>query len=134
MIIIGCEFFARRGSMYLAATSIAQPTAPTFRDFEKSKLHGFVWEEVSGQAARYASPNGSTGRIHTRDLDYSGSTARAAFFERAERFFVVVGHFPLFTQILTGSTFSTLGRDDAALAKARLLGGQVADAVETHLA
>lgn len=119
MVIVESAFFARRGNMCVAATNLSQANAPTFRDFADAKLVGFQWEEVSGQAARYASPNGKTGRIDTFSLGYDGgSPARTAFFERADRFFDVVGRFPMFTQVLLGSGSHSFGTDDAALVKA----------------
>ena len=117
VVVIDSEFFTRRGEMLVAATDLAQHQAPTFADFTRSRLHDFSWEPVSGQAARLASSNGKAGGIGTRSLDYDSNAARVAFFDRADRFFEVVGHLPRFTQVLLGTTSTSVGASDDALRK-----------------
>lgn len=115
VVVVDSAFFARRGEMCLAAMSLAQAQPPTFADFAGARLYGFEWEEVSGQAARWAAPNGKAGGIATRSLNYDTAAQRPAFFDRIDRFFDVVGHFPVFTQVLLETTDSPVGADDHAL-------------------
>jgi hypothetical protein len=113
VVAVSSSFFARRGSLSLIATSLAQRTVPTFADFEAATLHGFEWEAVSGQAAKFASPNGKTGRVDVLSIGYDGGNEnRKAFFARLRAFFEVVGRVPLFTQILATTTGHSLGAGD----------------------
>lgn len=131
VVVIRSELFARRGTISVAATDLALPAMPTHEDFSKSRLVGFGWEDVSGQAARYASPNGKTGRIVTRALGYQSVAERAVFFERCARLFTVVGQVAPFSQVLLATRFGSID-DDAELLGAleRLHAGEPATSAD----
>lgn len=114
-VVIDSNLLARRGSLRIARTDLGGSIPPTFEDFERSHLVGFAWEHVEGQAARFASPNGKTGRIHTLGLGYETAAEGKLFLERFALLFEVVGAFPRFTQVLLATTGgpSVLGDEPA---------------------
>lgn len=109
VIVIDSEFYKNNGNMRLAITDIEMNSIPTFGDFENAKLIDFEWETVWGQALRYTAFSKDeynyTGRIHTHSFDYSNSKSRELYFNKCSEVFNIVGQFPVFTQILLGTTW-----------------------------
>ncbi len=101
IIIISCEFFKNHGSLNYAVTNIHQKEKPDFQTFLNSKLFGFEWEEVYGQAQRKAAFDNKTARIWTYSLDYEKNT-KDNFFKYNSSFFEIIGQLPPFTQCLLG--------------------------------
>jgi len=109
-VIIKSEFYKNSGSMSLALTNIRMSNTPSFNDFENAKLLEFSWETVYGQAERCAAKidkNGikMTGRIFTHDHGYESFKIRDSYFLHCKDIFNVIGQFPIFTQILLGTSW-----------------------------
>lgn len=122
LVVIESALFPRKGYLLLAATTLELERPPTFADFEAARLVGFAWEDVYGQAARCASPNGKTGRIHVVGLGYESAREGALLRERLQTLFEVVGRFPRFTQVLLATTGTdSIAEPDPAPAIAALV-------------
>jgi len=104
VVVIEADFFNTKGNIALALTGIRAKIRPLFEDFECATLLGFKWEQVYGQAERYAAAeiDGklNTGRINRFGTFYSNKSERETLFEKLDYHFQIVGAFPAFTQIL----------------------------------
>ena len=98
------DFFNTKGNISLTLTDIRTQTRPKFEDFECANLIGFKWEQVRGQAERYAAVtlDGKlhTGRITQYGIFYNSKVQRETLFERLNHHFQIIGIFPAFTQVL----------------------------------
>ncbi|MDR2546822.1 MAG: hypothetical protein LBC96_04830 [Lachnospiraceae bacterium] len=108
VVTIETDFFSTKGNIALALTNIRAKAKPLFEDFERANLIGFEWEQVHGQAERYAAVkiDGKlyTGRMNRFGTFYNNKLERETLFERLDYHFQIIGAFPAFTQILC-STF-----------------------------